>query len=83
MNADRKPSAFDHEEGESNYSQMAIQPALYCIKNGLNFAEGNVVKYVSRWRRRGGIRDLKKARHYLDMLIEEEEGKPPQNGGRP
>ncbi len=43
------------------------------MSNGLNFCEGNVVKYVARWRRKNGIEDLKKARQYLDFMIEEQE----------
>ena len=50
---------------------MKIQPIEYITKNGLNYAEGNVVKYVSRWRKKGGIEDLRKAKHYIDLLIEE------------
>jgi hypothetical protein len=49
---------------------MAIQPAEYIIANGMPWMEGNVVKYVSRWRAKGGVEDLRKARHSLDMLIE-------------
>lgn len=50
-----------------------IEPAAFCIKNRLPFAEGNVVKYVCRWREKGGVDDLRKARHYLDMIIAEEQ----------
>jgi hypothetical protein len=32
--------------------------------------EGNVIKYVSRWRKKNGIADLEKAKHYIDLLIE-------------
>jgi hypothetical protein len=49
---------------------MVIQPAEFIIKNDMGFAEGNVIKYVSRWRKKGGVDDLRKARHYLDLLIE-------------
>lgn len=37
---------------------------------GLGYFDGNAVKYLSRWRHKGGIEDLKKARHYIDKLIE-------------
>lgn len=57
--------------GGIHYKQMSIQPAEFIIKNDLGFCEGNVVKYVSRWRDKGGVEDLKKARHYINMLIEE------------
>ncbi len=60
--------------GGEHYKAKAIQPWDYIIANQLGYLEGNVVKYVSRWRDKGGINDLKKARHYLDKLIEIEEG---------
>lgn len=63
-------SAFDVQVGGSHYKGAAIQPAEFNIANGLGFAEGNVVKYVFRWQMKGGIEDLEKARHYLDLLIE-------------
>jgi hypothetical protein len=47
-----------------------MQPWDYIAANNLGYFEGNVVKYVSRWRDKGGIEDLRKARHYLDKLIE-------------
>lgn len=59
--------------GGAHYSKYAIQPTEYILKNGLPFCEGNVIKYTTRWRDKGGIEDLKKARHYLDILISEEE----------
>jgi hypothetical protein len=66
-------SALQRQEGGSHYKDMAIQPVEYILRNGIGFAEGNVIKYVSRWRVKGGVEDLKKARHYLDLLIEEEQ----------
>ena len=65
-------SALDSQVGGNHYKDMAIQPIEYIHRNGLGFIEGCVVKYVSRWRSKGGIEDLKKARHFLDMLIEME-----------
>lgn len=58
----------------NHYKDKAIQPWDYIATNGLGYFEGNVVKYVSRWRDKGGIEDLRKARHYLDKLIELEMG---------
>ena len=46
-----------------------IQPVEYILRNGLGFCEGNVVKYISRWRLKNGRADLLKARHYIDILI--------------
>ncbi|MEX0822688.1 MAG: DUF3310 domain-containing protein [Rhodothermales bacterium] len=65
-------SAFDTQEGGSHYRDMPIQVTEYIHRNGLGFIEGCVVKYVSRWRSKGGVEDLRKARHYLDLLIEME-----------
>jgi hypothetical protein len=64
--------AMDKQVGGSHY-QLPIQPIEYILANGLGYCEANVVKYVSRWRNKGGIQDLKKAIHYLEMLIEQEE----------
>ena len=65
--------AQQSQVGGSHYKDMVIQPFDYIHANGIPFAEGNVIKYVSRWRSKGGVEDLKKARHFLDMLIEKEE----------
>jgi hypothetical protein len=56
--------------GGDHYRKKAMQPWDFIAANGLGFFEGNIVKYVSRWRDKGGVEDLKKARHYLDKLIE-------------
>ncbi|WP_343698865.1 DUF3310 domain-containing protein [Caulobacter sp.] len=69
-------TALTTQVGGGHYKDCAIQPVEFIHANGLNFIEGCVVKYVSRWRKKGGIQDLKKARHFLDMLIELE-GKTP------
>lgn len=65
-------SALKSQVGGGHYKDMAIQPAEYNHRNGIPFIEGCVIKYVSRWRAKGGVEDLKKARHFLDMLIEME-----------
>jgi hypothetical protein len=66
--------ALDRQVGGDHYKTMKIQPVLFALENGLDFCTGNVVKYVVR-RKGNRIEDLKKARHYLDLLIEFEEGK--------
>ena len=58
--------------GGSHYKDMAITPREYAKKNNLGIDEFNIIKYVSRFRSKNGVEDLRKARHYLDMLIEEE-----------
>lgn len=66
-------SAKDTQIGGDHYKDMVIQPFEYIVANGIGFAEGCVIKYVSRWKTKNGVEDLKKARHFLDMLIEQEE----------
>lgn len=63
-------SANDRQVGGDHYKSKSIQPWDYIASNDLGFFEGNVVKYVSRWKTKGGVADLHKARHYLDKLIE-------------
>ena len=53
-----------------HYKNKTVQPWDYIAANELGYFEGNIVKYVSRWRDKGGVDDLRKARHYLDKLIE-------------
>jgi hypothetical protein len=65
-------SAKSTQIGGSHYRDMVIQPVEYVLANGLGFVEGCVVKYVSRWKSKGGVEDLRKARHFLDLLIEHE-----------
>ena len=67
-------TALDTQIGGDHYKTMAIQPVEYIHKNGIPFIEGCVIKYVSRWRNKGGVEDLRKARHFLDMLIAMETG---------
>jgi hypothetical protein len=70
-------AALACQEGGEHYKAMKIQPVEFIHANGIGYFEGNVIKYVSRWRSKGGIGDLRKARHFLDLLIELEEKKAP------
>lgn len=63
-------TANNEQFGGTHYKNKVIQPWDFIAANNLGFFEGNIVKYVSRWREKGGVTDLKKARHYLDKLIE-------------
>ena len=63
-------SALDVQVGGGHYKGMAIQPVEFIHANGIGFMEGNVIKYVSRWRNKNGIADLAKAKHYIELLIE-------------
>jgi len=66
-------SALATQVAGTHYKGLAIQPVQYIHANGLPFIEGSVVKYVTRWRAKGGIADLEKARHLIDLLIELEQ----------
>lgn len=67
-------SVNNRQEGGNHYKTLAIQPWDYIIQNNLGFLEGNIIKYVTRWRQKEGIQDLQKARHFLDKLIEVNNG---------
>lgn len=62
-------TANNTQVGGSHY-QGRIQTWDYIIAQDLGYLEGNIVKYVSRWKKKNGLEDLEKARHYLDKLIE-------------
>jgi len=56
--------------GGSHYKDLVIQPAVYNHANNIPFIEGNVIKYVTRWKNKNGVADLEKAKHFLEILIE-------------
>jgi len=62
--------ALDTQVGGGHYKDLPIQPVEYCQKNKLDYCESNVVKYISRWRDKGGIEDLRKVQHYVELLIQ-------------
>ena len=64
--------ALKTQIGGDHYKKMKIQPVEYIVANGIGFIEGSVIKYVSRWKSKNGVEDLKKAKHLLDILIESE-----------
>ena len=65
--------ARDKMIGGDHYRQGSIQPIEYIHANNLSFCEGNVVKYVTRWRHKDGLKDLEKAKHYIELLMELED----------
>lgn len=62
--------ANDTQVGGDHYKSKAIQPWDYVAANNIGYFEGCIIKYVSRWKDKGGVDDLRKARHFLDKLIE-------------
>jgi hypothetical protein len=63
-------NANDVQTGGNHYVLKVIQPWDFIIANNLGYLEGNIIKYVTRHKEKGGIEDLKKAQHYLQKLIE-------------
>tara|TARA_R110000824_G_scaffold137613_2_gene301830 strand:+ start:558 stop:788 length:231 start_codon:yes stop_codon:yes gene_type:complete len=52
-----------------SYSKYASEPVVFIMKNNIPFAEGCIIKYVCRWKGNNNLEDLRKAKHYIDMLI--------------
>lgn len=63
-------TANEEQVGGRHYIEKAIQPWDYIISNQMGYLEGNIIKYISRYKEKGGLDDLLKASHYLDKLIE-------------
>jgi hypothetical protein len=63
-------SALDTQIGGGHYKTMKIQPMEYSMANKLDACQHTAIKYISRFREKGGIQDLEKAKHCIDMLIE-------------
>ena len=66
-------NALNTQVGGDHYKKLKIQPVEYIYANNIGYMEGNVIKYVTRWRDKNGVADLLKARHYIDLLLELEE----------
>ncbi len=69
-NMDIPRLANREQVGGEHYKNKAIQPWDYIVSNNLGYLEGCVVKYVSRYKEKGGMQDLEKAAHYLQKLME-------------
>lgn len=72
-------TALDHQVGGDHYKKLKIQPVEFIMANDIGYMEGNVIKYVVRHKDKGGIADLEKAMHYLQMLIEQERKQQEEN----
>lgn len=60
----------DVQIGGNHYKELKIQPTQFIYANNIPFIEGNIIKYVVRHKSKNGIEDLKKAKHYIDLLIQ-------------
>lgn len=64
-----KSEVLNSEVGGTHYSRMKIQPIEYIMANNLPFADGNVVKYISRHRFKNGAEDVEKVIHYCKLIL--------------
>ena len=62
--------SYKKQVGGSHYKNYKIQPVEFIIKNNIGFVEGNIIKYVLRFKEKGGVQDLVKAKHYIELLID-------------
>lgn len=60
----------------AHYARFKIEPMHFIVANGLNWFQGNVLKYILRYDAKNGLEDLKKAQRYLEMFIKWVEGDP-------
>jgi hypothetical protein len=65
----------EKQVGGKHYLKYKIQPVEFIIKNNIGFVEGNIIKYVLRFKEKGGVQDLLKAKHYIELLIDSSKGK--------
>ena len=67
-------TALQKQVGGSHYADMNIQPIEFITANGLDFLQGNIIKYVCRHKNKNGADDIKKAIHYCELLLQMEYG---------
>ena len=63
-------NSLDEQVGGKHYRNMKIQPAEFINENKLLFAEGNAIKYICRHSVKGKEQDIRKAIHYLEIILE-------------
>lgn len=67
-------NSLEIQHGGTHYKTLQIQPVEYCQKNNLNFCESSAIKYITRHKDKGQAEDIKKAIHFLQMLLDMEYG---------
>lgn len=76
MNEEQQENSWNTQQGGDHYKKLAIQPMQYSMANKLNPLQHTVIKYVTRYKDKGGILDLRKSIHCLEMLIQWESDHP-------
>ena len=69
--------ALDKQVGGNHYKTCSIQPIEFILANNMGFCEGNIVKYITRYKQKGGREDLLKVIHYAEFLLGDCPVKPP------
>ena len=72
-------SALDIQAGGHHYKDCAIQPIEFIHANGLDFFQGNIVKYATRHKAKNGAEDLRKVIHYAQLALELQYGVKPSD----
>ena len=70
--SDMEKSPLKTQIAGNHYKDMPIQVVEFCHANQIPYMEGSAIKYLCRWRKKNGLEDLRKARHYIDLIIEME-----------
>ena len=60
---------LSYQVGGDHYTKMKIQPIEYIHANKMDFMDGCIVGYISRWRDKGGVQDLQKIKQFVDLII--------------
>lgn len=75
LNEERLTKATHKQVGGNHYKACKIMPIEYITKNNLDFLEGNVIKYITRHKFKGGQEDIEKVIHYAELILELKYGK--------
>ena len=67
--------SYKKQIGGNHYKKYKIQPIEFIVKNNIGFVEGNIIKYILRFKDKGGVQDLLKAKHYIELLIDSTKSK--------
>jgi hypothetical protein len=74
---DEMQNPLDIQVDGDHYKQFKIQPIEFILANDLDYIQGNVIKYICRYKFKGGVKDLEKIKHYVDILISEQNKEQP------
>ena len=69
LNPYEEDNPLDKQEGGNHYKDCKIQPIEYITANNLDFMQGNIVKYATRHKNKNGAEDIKKIKHYCDLIL--------------